>query len=226
MKCFGMTLARYYQKLSPGQVCMYCQVAPPAYKQKMALEVYPEVEFYGNKLLGRKSIALLFKEGAKILGLSSTFCPHSLCGACITQLANNSSVSLVKTMAFAMHTSVAASRTYQCVDGISEGNRLKALGLLEDSSTAPAPVPKPAPEPEKKLPAKVSCKPPQDSTVEGSDSDNEFIQYCAKCAEHRKRKEMELPVESVPSSPSVDLKKPSMTQVELQELGVEVADLK
>ena len=192
----------------------------------MALEGYPEAEFYGNKSLGRKSIALLFKEGAKILGLSSTFHPHSLCGACITQLVNNSNVSLSKTMAVARHTSVATSRTHQCVDGISEGNHLKALGLLEDSSTAPAPVHKPAPEPEKKLPAKVSCKPPQDSTVEGSDSDNEFIQYCAKCAEHRKRKEMELPVESVPSSPSVDLKKPSMTQVELQELGVEVADLK
>ncbi len=51
MKCFGGTLTRFYQKMSPGQVRMYCQVATEGYREKMALDGYPDAVFYTNKPL-------------------------------------------------------------------------------------------------------------------------------------------------------------------------------
>ena len=63
------------------------------------------------------------------MGLPGGFKPHALHAVCITQLVNDQSVSIAETMAVARHTSVSASKT-QRVDGISEGNRLRALGLL------------------------------------------------------------------------------------------------
>ena len=123
LKCFGGTLSPYYQKLAPGQIRFYCQVATASrYKKKLAMDGFPNTEFYGNKPLGRKSIATLFKECVWLLGLPDSFHPHSLCGACITQLANDSCVSIDKMMAVASNTSVSASRAYQRVDGVSKGN--------------------------------------------------------------------------------------------------------
>ena len=158
MKSFGGTIARFMEKLSPGQTRMYCQVASPSYREQMALKGHPKASFYPTKQLGRKSITKYFKRGAKILGLPENFCPHSLRSACITQLVNDQSVSIAETMAVARHTSVSASKTYQRVDGVSEGNRLRALGLLESSTSASKKVakveePVAAPEPPTAVPA-------------------------------------------------------------------------
>ncbi len=125
---FGGALDRLFEKLSPGQVRMYCKPATAVFKLGLVEKGYPNAEFYPETVLGEKKIATLFQKGAEILGLPSDFKPHSLRGACITMLANDSSVSMAETMRVARHNSVSASKVYQRVDGISETNRLKALG--------------------------------------------------------------------------------------------------
>ncbi len=126
---FGGALFRLYEKLSPGQTRMYCQPASSSYIQSLRRAGHLKAVFYHNKPLGTKTIAKLFKTGADILGLPKTFRAHSLRSANITMLANNPSVSLKETMAAARHNSVSASMVYQRSDGISEGNRLRALGV-------------------------------------------------------------------------------------------------
>ena len=130
---FGAALERLVAKMGPGQLRLYCKEASPSYKRKMALDGFPGAQMYPNKPLGRSTISKLFSEGALVLGLPSNFLPHSLRGACITKMVNDQSVSIAETMAVARHSSVAASRTYQRTDGISEGNRLRALGILGDN---------------------------------------------------------------------------------------------
>ena len=164
--CFGASLERLYLKRGPGQLRLYCKEASPSYKKKMALEGYPDAQMYPTKPLGRSAIGKLFSEGRVKLKLPDTFRPHSLRGACITKLVNDPSVSLAETMAVARHTSVSASKTYQRVDGISEGNRLRALGLLKTAVPAavaavvvPPPVPDPVPTTEATVPTNVSTVP-------------------------------------------------------------------
>ena len=202
----------------------------------MAIDGFPNAEFYGNKHLGRKSIALLFKDSARLLGLLDNFCPHSLCGACITQLVNDSNVSIAEMMVVAWHTSVSASRAYQQVDGVSEGNRLCALGLLETVPADPVKTSVEVSEPTT-VPPTGLAKPPADpvskpvakcclSQME-SDSKDEFEAFHAK---HRRRNSG--PSESSSGDCPVKTKsataKPqdmSMTQMDIAVLNNEVADL-
>ena len=130
---FGASLARLVNKMSPGQERVYCKPASASYKMSLAERGHPDAEFYPTVVLGEKSIATLFRKGASILGLAEDFKPHSLRSACITMLANDSSVSIAETMRVARHTSVSASKVYQRVDGISESNRLNALGQLKSA---------------------------------------------------------------------------------------------
>lgn len=83
-------------------------------------------------LYGKDSIRILFKEGAVILGLPSDYQPHSLRGAYITKLVNDPGVSIAETMVVAHHSSVSVSKNYQQVAGVSEANRLHALGLIQN----------------------------------------------------------------------------------------------
>ena len=110
---------------------MYCRVAQQPHINKMAMQGYTNVRYYKSKPLGRNSITELFKEGAMILGLSDpeNFRPQSLRGACITRMVNAENVSMAETMRYARHRSVAASKTYQRTDGVSESNRLQAIGV-------------------------------------------------------------------------------------------------
>ena len=135
---FGASLERYVRKMAPGQLRMYCREAPQGKKAEMTLQGFPEAEMYPDSPLGKTILNSYFKEGARILGLPESFKPHSLRAACITKMANDQSVSLAETMMVARHSSVSASKTYQRVDGVSEGNRLRALGLLKK---VPVPVP-------------------------------------------------------------------------------------
>ena len=136
---FGGCLERFVRKMAPGQQRMYCREGTEGYKKDMVRKGYPECEMYPTSYIGRTGLAALFAEGAEILGLPATFRPHSLRGACITKMVNDESVSLAETMHVARHTSVSASKTYHRVDGVSEGNRLRALGLLKkDGSSAAA----------------------------------------------------------------------------------------
>ena len=127
---FGACVLRFLQKCSPGQDRMYCKVASFPHKQRLIADGYPDAEFFAKRPLGLNMVRVLFKEGAKILGLPEDFRPHSLRGACITKLVNAPDVSLAETMSHARHNSVSASKNYQRIDGISEGNRFRALGLI------------------------------------------------------------------------------------------------
>ena len=130
-KCFGGALARLVKKAAPGQKRLYCREASEAEKARHAFNGYPNATMSPKKHLGKGSIRVLFQEGAEILGLPEDFKPHSLRSACITRLVNDPSVSMAETMAVARHSSVAASKNYQQIDDVSEGNRLHALKLVE-----------------------------------------------------------------------------------------------
>ena len=101
--------------------------------------------FYGKRPLGVNKIRSLMQEGARILGLPTTFKPHSLRALCITRLSNDESVSLAETMSIARHSSVSASKTYQTLNGHSEHNRLRALGVPVEKLVVQA-SPRPTPE--------------------------------------------------------------------------------
>lgn len=127
--CFGASLRRYIRKLAPGQKRMYC------YWRTGDASIFDGSDgtaisniFHPRKPLGQNKIRELFMEGAEILGLPKDFLPHSLRALCITRLVNSGDVSLAETMEVARHSSVAASKEYMHVDGVSNFNRMKALG--------------------------------------------------------------------------------------------------
>ncbi len=134
---FGAALWRYVDKLAPGQTRMYCQVASEKFKAQMAREGHGNVWYYPTKPLGANSIKKLFEEGAAILGLPKNFRPHSLRGVGISKMVNAPDVSQAEAMLVARHTSVAASKNYQRTDGISEGNRMRALGVIMPTRPPP-----------------------------------------------------------------------------------------
>ena len=132
---FGASVVRFLGKLSPGQDRMYCKVADPAHRATLTSQGFPNAMFIAHRHCGEKAVRALFKEGAKMLGLSDDFRPHSLRGACITKLVNSPDVSLAETMAVARHSSVSASRSYQRIDSLSEANHFKALELIGEKSS-------------------------------------------------------------------------------------------
>ncbi len=67
--------------------------------------------------------------GAGILGISKNFRAHSLRAVGVTKLANDSSISDAERCRAARHASISANKAYQVTDGISEANRLRALGV-------------------------------------------------------------------------------------------------
>lgn len=149
--CFGASLRRYINKLSPGQKRMYC------YWRTDAAAVFPggdggslQYIFHARKPLGMNKIRELFTEGAAILGLPKKFLPHSLRALCITRMVNDNGVSLSETMEVARHSSVAASKDYMVVNGVSAFNRMKALG-------ASVPTRDPSSTPVGSLPTSTSC---------------------------------------------------------------------
>ena len=131
---FGGSLARLIKKMAPGQTRVYCKPAQDPHLRSLMAQGFPDACFYYNKPLGEKTISKLFKDGGKFLGISPNFRPHSLRGACITMLVNDSSVSTAEQMAVSRHASVSAAKGYQRVDGISEGNRLRALKMQMPSN--------------------------------------------------------------------------------------------
>ena len=136
---FGAALVRLVEKMSPGQTCIYCKVATTSYIASLQRMGHMKALFFPAKPLGAKTITKLFKDDANLLGLSPSFRAHSLRSAFITMLANDPSVSISETMSAARHTSVSASMNYQLADGISETNRLVAIGQLKSCSASESP---------------------------------------------------------------------------------------
>ena len=129
---------RYIEKITPGQQRFYCKVMSAQAKKK-----YVEAsgdrkhEFMPNTHLGKGKIKELFEDGARILGLECAdhFHPHSLRAMMITDLANNPSVSLSKTVTSARHSNLTSSLNYQHRDGESEAAKFAALGMAAASAS-------------------------------------------------------------------------------------------
>lgn len=143
----GASILRYLTKLSPGQKRFYCKVASAPHKVALAQQGYPRAEFFANRPLGENTVRKMMVEAAKFLGLPDDFRGHSLRHACLSDLANDPGVSLAETMKVARHSSAAAAKNYQRVDGISEGNRFRALGMLPKKRKDPPVLSKKDPEP-------------------------------------------------------------------------------
>ena len=76
---FGAALLRLYNKMSPGQVRMYCYpVVNKANKMRKVGE--KDLHFYSRRPLGVNKIRSLLQEGGKFLGLPAMFRPHSFEG--------------------------------------------------------------------------------------------------------------------------------------------------
>ena len=135
---FGASIQRYLKKIEPGTPRFYPRVAFPSYLKQLRQKGMPDVRYYKAQFLGKQTITKRFKEGAAILGLSNPeyFKPQSLRGVCITRMVNDGSVSMAETMQYSRHRSVSASKSYQRTDGLSEGNRLRAIGVNTKSSTS------------------------------------------------------------------------------------------
>ena len=117
---FGGCIKRYLEKMSPGQICMYCKVIPE--EQRSTNKDRELLMFYANCPLGRNYILDLFKEGAAILGLPNpqSFSAHSLRAMFITKLSNGEGVNDEERMASSRHESVSASAIYQERNSISK----------------------------------------------------------------------------------------------------------
>lgn len=127
---FGGSLKRFVQKLGPGQVRMYCRPASEEYiNSNYRRHGNMTSVFYANSPLGLNKIKELMAMGAAILGISKNFRAHSLRAVGVTKLANDSSISDAERCRAARHSSVSANKAYQVTDGISEANRLRALGI-------------------------------------------------------------------------------------------------
>jgi hypothetical protein len=126
---FGGSLKRFVQKLGPGQVRMYCQLASEEYiNSNYQHHSNMTSVFYANSPLGLNKIKELMAMGAVILGISNNFRAHSLRAVGVTKLANDSSISDAE-HCHAACSSVSANKAYQVTDGISEANCLHALGV-------------------------------------------------------------------------------------------------
>ena len=184
--CFGACMERYMAKLAPGQRRFYCYPVLPT--SKRLTDGSEGQFFYKNKPLGVNTVRKLMKQGAKRLGITVNFMPHSLRALCITKLVNDKAVSQAETMKVARHNSVAASVTYQEVDAVSERNRLLALGvkipILPKKSNEE--------EEEKKKPASSSSTHTISSFQEENEDDSmEFVYELSSCEEEEEEEEEE-----------------------------------
>jgi hypothetical protein len=158
---FGAALWRLKEKTSPGQARMYCypNTLTGAKREDHHFEEVPI--FNKNKPIGENRLHSLFQEGAKKLGLPSYFKTHSLRALCITNLVNDGGISIAETMAVARHSSVSASATHQCTNGVSEKNRMVALGVM--------PPPRKRVKLEESSSMSVCSRGSEEGSVQGSD---------------------------------------------------------
>ena len=117
--CPASTLVRLAEKAVQGSKKLFCQVKGYGAEAK-----------FTARPLGKAGITKLYKEGAKILGITcpKDFCPQALRAMFITNLANNPGVSETERMEASRHSSVAASAIYIETGAVSESHRFQALG--------------------------------------------------------------------------------------------------
>jgi hypothetical protein len=173
---FGGALQRYMNKLSPGQLRMYCRLASDQFIAATYRRHGNSTSiFHPNLPLGINKVKELICQGADILGIPRNFRPHSLRAVGVTKLANSRGVSDAERCRAARHSTVNASRAYQTVDGRSEASRLLALGVRIPDA------PSPPPQVETKIPSSHQEEEEEVEFVDitnhnsGSDSDGESV---------------------------------------------------
>jgi hypothetical protein len=234
--CLGASVKRYMTKVAPGQVRLYCRVASAEYIQSnYRRHGNMTAMFYPNLPLGTNKVKELLAAGAKLLGLPASFRPHSLRAVGVTKLANDSSISIAEVCRAARHSSTSASRMYQTTDGISEANRLRALGLNLPSQAAPLTR---AEQEQVELPAVAEAK--SDSVTPLNDECMEFVDVSAAVARAERQDGNSSDTSTCSNFTEVDLsihrknkkfktpedERPSMTQVQLDKLQEQVSSLK
>ena len=152
----GASIERYLNKCHPHQDRFYCKpIDCEATIEALTRQGLPHVRLYHKRPMGPQKIKEMFTKAGEKLGLDPNWVAHSLRGVCITKMVNDNAVSLAETMRVSRHSSVAASKTYQTVDGRSEANRMRALGVIP-KDLAPLPLAG-TPEGDSKPPAKKVC---------------------------------------------------------------------
>jgi hypothetical protein len=214
--CLGAAIKRFMPKLAPNQTRMYCRPATQEYIEATYRRHGNATSlFYANTPLGANKLRELMSKGAEILGISKNFRPHSLRAVGVTKLANDSAISDAERCRAARHASISANKAYQTVDGRSEANRLKALGVKLPGTE----------EGDKKMPA----KPEEELREKEDDGKVEFVILGAGPSPTNSQ-DGEDTCSDI-SEPSLKIhkentKEPSMTQVQIQELKSEFNSLK
>jgi hypothetical protein len=240
---FGGALQWYINKLSLGQLRMYCRLASDQFiAATYRRHGNSSSIFHPNLPLGINKVKELICQGADILGIPRNFRPHSLRAVGVTKLANSRGVSDAERCCTARHSTVNASRAYQTVDGRSEAGHLLAFGVRIPEA------PTPPPKVESKIPPSG-----QEEEVEfvditnhnsGSDSDGESVPPL-KIRNKEKRaekpdlsmtqKQIEVFKEEFPSLQGLISNKkkrksapepPSMTQADIDDLKLKAGELK
>ena len=140
MKDPGGTLIRYKKSWYPGQERFHTK--PLTVRQMTKLR--SEGNFttrYSNRPLGKDKIRLLFKEGAKILGISdySKFSGHALRANYCTTIANCPGMTTKEKLQATRHASLQANLTYVEPTAAGEKRKLKAFGIEpEEDEKKPA----------------------------------------------------------------------------------------
>lgn len=124
----GGSIHRYIEKLSPGQMRMYCYEATRLEKMKWQ-HLYPKACYSPNRPLGENAIATKLKVAAKKLGVGDVS-GHAFRRLLGTTLNNAEGVNVSETLKTMRHKSVAATRTYVVRDKTSETNKFNAYGFV------------------------------------------------------------------------------------------------
>ena len=139
--CFAGILERYLAKLSPGQNRLFCKPATQSQMDTFREIGWKNAQMSPNQPLGVNSISLLFKRGAKLLGVNNpdTFGGHALRAYFLSKLYNSPEVSNVEEMCAGRHNSVAAGLTYVQRNAESEAGRFRALAkeMIPQRTIAP-----------------------------------------------------------------------------------------
>ena len=143
--CFSGILKRYIQKLSPGQLHLFCKHET---KQKMTTYVslgWPDAKMSPNQPIGINQLRNMFKMCAEIVGLEfmDKFSGHALRSYFLTHLYNSPDVSCVEDIGAARHKSVASRITYIQRNQRSEAGRfcdLQQDPIVSTNSTNSTPT--------------------------------------------------------------------------------------
>ena len=137
--CYTAILKRYIQKLSPGQLRLFCRPATLHQRLQYGRLGWHDAAMSSGQPLGVNAITSLFKEGARIIGLNNpeSFSGHALRAYHLSKLYNSPEVSTHEAMCAARHNSVAASLTYISRDKESEAGKFRALHQVPCSPPSP-----------------------------------------------------------------------------------------